>query len=129
MSEIIRLRHGTTLRRAERLLVTVPDPNFIDPSGDRYSRADGISFVVADSADLGLGSAERYARAKARNFPDEGGPVILEVEVPVGIVDILRDDWAAGLVVASNEVRFEPGLGLDELVAAWPTLPKRIIRL
>src|SRR5258708_5895732 len=86
------LQHGTTLRRAERLLVTTPEPHFVDPGGDYYSRANGISFVIAGSPDIGLGSVEEYARAKASNFPNEGGPVILEVEVPDAIVDILRND-------------------------------------
>lgn len=123
----VALRHGTTLRRAERLLLTGPDAEFVEPGGDRYSRAGGFSAVVAEEADIGLGAAERYARAKAANFPSEGGPVILEVEVPEWIVDILRNDPYAGMVVASGEVRFEPDLGLVELRQAWPTLAKRIV--
>jgi hypothetical protein len=123
------LLHGTTLRRAEALLNTPPDANFVEPGGDRYSRAEGFSAVIARQADVGLGSAERYARLKAGNFPNEGGPVILEVEVPAWIVDILRNDPIAGMIVASGEVRFEPDLGLPELQQAWPTLTKRIVPL
>ena len=126
---VIRLHHGTTLRRAESLLSTPPNPDFIDPGGDRYSRAEGFSAVIASTPDIGLGSAERYARLKSGNFPNEGGPVILEVEVPVWIVDILRNDPFAGMIVASGEVRFEPDLGLRELQQAWPTLTKRILPL
>jgi hypothetical protein len=125
----ILLQHGTTLHRAQRLLIAPPDPDFIEPGGDRYSRAEGFSAVSADEADVGLGSAEQYARSKSANFPDEGGPVILEVEVPAWIVDILRNDSLAGMVVASGEVRFEPDLGLPELQQAWSTLTKRIVPL
>lgn len=74
-----------------------------------------------------IGAPEQYARAKAGNFPNEGGPVILEVEVPGWIVDILRTDPFAAMVVASGEVRFEPDLGLPELQREWPTLNKRIV--
>jgi hypothetical protein len=58
------------------------------------------------------------AARKAAIFPNEGGPAILEIEVPESIVrkaDI------------KGEVRFEPGFGFEELLAAWPTIPKRIL--
>ena len=102
------LWHGTTQNRAARLLATPPDPNFVDPGGDFYSRANGVSFVIAGSSDIGLGSAEKYARGKATLFPNEGGAVILEVEVPTEIVDLLRNHPLGGMVVASHEIRFEP---------------------
>jgi hypothetical protein len=121
------LRHGTTRTRAERLLLVPPDAAFVEPGGDHHSRADGFSAVLAGQAGSSLGTAEQYARTKATNFPSEGGPVILEVEVPEWIVDILRNDPFAGMVVASGEVRFEPDLGLPELQQAWPTLTKRIV--
>lgn len=76
---------------------------------------------------MALGTAEAYARAKANLFPNEGGPAILEVEVPEWIIDILRNDPIAAAVMASGEVRFEPDLGLAELQQAWPTLAKRIV--
>jgi hypothetical protein len=123
------LRHGTTRVRAERLMTTPPDPAFVEPGGDWYSRAGGISFVIAGTADRGLGSAERYARAKASVFPAEGPPVILEVEIPEAIFRVLADDPFGADVVASGEVRFEPDLGLSELRQAWPQLPKRILTL
>lgn len=124
---LILLHHGTTRRRAERIVTVGPDPNYIEPGGDRYSRAEGFSTALAPAADLGLGSAEEYARRKARNFPTEGGPVILEVEVPDGIVDIVRTDPWSRLGAGSGDIRFEPGTGLEELLLAWPTLTKRII--
>jgi hypothetical protein len=52
-------------------------------------------------------------------FPDEGGPAILEIEVPEEIIALGGD--------LLEEVRFEPGSGLEELLAAWPTLAKRIL--
>src|SRR4051794_31404764 len=35
---------------------------------------------------------------------------------------ILRNDPDAWMVVDSHEIRFEPGLGFEELVQAWPNL-------
>ncbi len=58
------------------------------------------------------------ARNKNLLFPNEGGPVILEIEVPESLV---------GKADIGGEVRFEPGFGLEELLAAWPSLPKRIL--
>jgi hypothetical protein len=52
-------------------------------------------------------------------FPSEGGPAILEIEVPTSMVDLAID--------AGGEIRFEPGFGLDELLAAWPEIAKRIV--
>ncbi|HEY3789343.1 MAG TPA: hypothetical protein VGL71_10835, partial [Urbifossiella sp.] len=52
------LHHGTTRKRAESLIISIPDANYIDPGGDHYSRANGISFVVAGAADFGLGTVE-----------------------------------------------------------------------
>jgi hypothetical protein len=121
------LRHGTTRERAVRVLAVGPDANHIEPGGDAYSRAAGFSTVVAGAPTGALGAPEHYARAKAANFPNEGGPVILEVEVPGWIVDILCADPFAAAVVASGEVRFEPDLGLPELQREWPTLNKRIV--
>jgi hypothetical protein len=84
MDSPIRMRicHGTTLERAQRILQTHPDADFIEPGGDRFSRAGGFSAVIAGKTDIGLGSAATYARKKCANFPNEGGPVILEVEIP-----------------------------------------------
>jgi hypothetical protein len=127
---LVRLRHGTTHSRAARILDIGPDPEFIDPGGDRTARAEGFSTTFADAPDQGLGRAEDYARMKARNFPAEGGPVVVEIEVPTDLLNntVLGD--AIGRIAAeSGDVRFEPGLGLEELIRTWPTLPKRIIVL
>jgi hypothetical protein len=123
------LHHGTTLSRAEQLLRTVPNPNFIDPGGNWYNRAGGFSAVVAGTPDYGLGTPEKYARAKAGNFPTEGGPVILEIEVPADIVNIVWNHPDLGYSADSGEIRFESGAGLEELQQAWPTLVKRILPL
>jgi hypothetical protein len=52
-------------------------------------------------------------------FPDEGGPAILEFEVPEEIARLADD--------TGGELRFIPGFGLEELFQAWPSLPKRIV--
>jgi hypothetical protein len=67
-----------------------------------------------------MGSPEDYARGKARLFPAEGGAAIVEVEVPQSIVDLA--------IHPGGEVCFYPGYGLEELLAAWPRIAKRIVR-
>jgi hypothetical protein len=65
------------------------------------------------------GDPRDYAARKAALYSDEGGPAIVEVEVPNEIVARAIDEVA--------EVRFEPGFGLAELREAWPGLLKRIL--
>ena len=103
-----------------------PDPDFVEPHGPR---AEHFSTAYADPRLRQMGHPEDYARLKAANFPTEGGPVILEIEVPAWVVDvILADDIGSGLAL-SGEVRFEPGVGLEELLLVWPNIPKRVISL
>jgi hypothetical protein len=109
------LRHGTTRRRAEAILLGGPDPNFVEPGGPRP--AEGFS-AVDTIGPFPFGTAEQYAAGKARAFPNEGGPAILEVEVPEDI---------AALADLGGEYRFEPGYGLEELLQAWPQLTKRVV--
>ena len=66
---------------------------------------------------------EDYARGKAQQFPDEGGPVILAVDVPDDIVQRAANDW---FPLSQGLVQFDPGAGLEELIAAWPDLSKEI---
>jgi hypothetical protein len=66
-----------------------------------------------------MGTPGQYAQAKDRLYPNEGGPAILEVEVPLYI--------AQQAIRTPGEIRFEPGFGLEDLLAAWPTLPRRIL--
>jgi hypothetical protein len=61
---------------------------------------------------------DAVAAGKAQLFPNEGGAAIVEIEVPQSIVQ--KADLG-------GEVRFEPGYSLEELLAAWPSLPKRIL--
>jgi hypothetical protein len=132
---VVRLHHGTTRARAERILRTGPDPDYREPGESPDVRDRGFSTTVAGAPNRGLGGAEGYAHEKARNFPDQGGPAILEVDVPVWIVDLVRNHPDLGLAAETGEIRFVPperrlpGVGLDELRAAWPGLRKRVIPL
>ncbi len=113
------LRHGTTRKRAEAILRDGPDPYFIEPGGMFPEKEFSAAPVEGP---FPVGSPEDYARAKANLFPDEGEPVILEVIVPSEIVDLALEP--------GGEIRFGlRGDGLTELIAAWPSLPKRIIVL
>jgi hypothetical protein len=77
-----------------------------------------------------LGSPEDYARFKAANFPNEGGPAILAVELPDDLADAIVagvGELIAGKALnVGSEVRFGPGGGLEPLLAAWPSLRKSI---
>ena len=64
------------------------------------------------------GLAETYADGKARVFPNEGGAVIVEFEVPEEI---------AALADLGDEFRFESGFGLEQSLEAWPQIAKRVI--
>jgi hypothetical protein len=60
-----------------------------------------------------FGMPDEYARGKAREFPDEGGPVILVLEVPDEIVQKAANEW---FPLCQGLVQFDPGSGLEELV-------------
>jgi hypothetical protein len=111
----VTLRHGTTRKRAEAILKDGPNPKYKEPGG--FETAKGFSTVQ-----IGLpcpsGSPEIVATGKALLFPDEGGPAIIEFLAPDALVQMAD---------VGSEVRFEPGFGLEELLAAWPTLTKRIV--
>jgi hypothetical protein len=83
------LHHGTTRQRAQRIVAAGPDPDFMEPGGS--TRADGFSACL-EAGPFPLGKPEDYARHKAAAFPVEGGPVILEVEVPDDIIELATDD-------------------------------------
>ena len=123
------LHHGTTLHRADRITRLGPDAGYVEPGGSFHDPARGFSTSLSGQPNVGLLTPEDYARMKARNFPGEGGPVILEVELPESIVDIVRNHPELGLSAATGEIRFEPGAGLEELLQAWPNLTKRVIPL
>ena len=109
------LWHGTTRRRAEAILQKGPDVTFIEPGG--FEKAGGFS-TAPSQGPYHSGDPKVVAAGKATLFPDEGGPAILEMEVPEEIIALS--------VNQVSEIRFQPGYGLEELIAAWPTLAKRI---
>jgi hypothetical protein len=71
-----------------------------------------------------FGTPAGYARGKAAAFPGEGGPVIRAVDVPEDIIARSVNEW---FPLSQGLVQFDPGAGLDELIAVWTTLEKRIV--
>jgi hypothetical protein len=100
-----------------------PDPDFVEPGGGG-TRAEGFSTCL-QSGPFPLGTPEEYARRKAAAFPDEGGPAILSVDVPDEVIALAVDE--AYFPLSQGVVQFDEGAGLEELRAAWATLPKQII--
>lgn len=125
----ITLQHGTTLWRAREIDANGPDPDFREPGTGYLPPAEGFSTVIADGRPCDTGTPEMAAWTKDALFPNEGGPAILEVEVPVWIMNILYADPIAYWVALGGEIRFEPQSGLDELLAEWHNLTKRVIPL
>jgi len=114
------LLHGTTRVRAEKLLQHGPNPRFQEPGGQGWE--DGFSMYIEAGPFL-FGRPEDYARGKAKEFPNEGGPVILMADVPDDIVQRAVNEW---FPLSQGGVQFDPGAGLEELAAAWPMLTKEI---
>ena len=120
------LHHGTTLHRAQRIVANGPDAYYSEP-GSHWQTKDPPGFSAARiDRPIALGNPEEYARFKAGNFPNEGGPVILEFEVPLTVLAVLESDPDAKNAMDSGDTRFEPSRGLAELLAAWPTIVKRV---
>lgn len=115
------LLHGTTRRRAEEIVRRGPDPDFIEPGGS--ARAEGFSTSL-ESGPFPLGTPRDYACRKAADFPNEGGPVILAIDVPDDLIDLAVDEVYFPL--GQGVVQFDEGAGLEELRDAWSTLAKRI---
>ncbi len=103
-------------------MVEGPDPDFTEPGGG--ARAEGFSACL-ESGPFPLGTPQEYARRKAADFPNEGGPVILAVDVPDAIIASAVDERFFPL--SQGVVQFDEGAGLEELLAVWSTLPKRIV--
>ena len=116
------LHHGTTRHRAEKIMADGPDPNFVEPG--RSARAEGFSTCL-ESGPFPLGAPEDYARRKAAAFPNEGGPVILAVDVPDDIIALAVNPTC--LPLSQGVVQFHEAAGLDDLRAAWSALAKQII--
>jgi len=71
-----------------------------------------------------VGSAEEYAIRKAANFPGEGGPAVLAIEVPDAIVELTFDAFVPR---SQGLVQFDRGgQALRLPLQAWPSLPKQI---
>lgn len=121
------LHHGTTRDRARSIAANGPDVHFIEPGG--RDEAEGFSAQFTDGRPCETGMAADVARRKARLFPDEGGPAVLEVAVPNWILEILLADPFMEAFALSGEARFEPGFGLEELCREWANIPKRVIDL
>jgi hypothetical protein len=51
-----------------------------------------------------FGRPEDYARGKVGRFPDEGGPVILAVDVPDDIVQRAANDWFTSVRAWSSSI-------------------------
>lgn len=116
------LLHGTTRQRAEQILLRGPDVDFIEPGGG--TKAENFSTCL-ESGPFPLRTPRDYARLKALGFPNEGGPVILMMEVPDEVIALAVDD--AYLPLSQGVVQFDTGCGLEELLSAWRTIPKQII--
>ena len=116
------LLHGTTRQRAERIIAEGPDPSFMEP-GQSGARAEGFS-TYFESGPFLFGTPEEYAHVKARLFPAEGGPAILRVDVPEEIIEKALNPWFPR---SQGLIQFDEGSGLDQLRAAWPSLPKQIV--
>jgi hypothetical protein len=114
------LLHGTTRRRAEQILQDGPNPRYQEPGGQ--PNEDGFSMNL-ENGPFHFGRPEDYARGKAKEYPNEGGPVILVVDVPDEIVKRAANEW---FPLSQGLVQFDPGAGLEELTAAWPNLHKEI---
>lgn len=110
--------HGTTWQRALAILENGPDPEFKEPG--ELTTAEGISFAPTEVA-YEQGEPAIIARGKAALFPREGGPALLEIEMPQYLIDISLD--------LTCEIRFLRGCGLEELLSEWDNLSKRIHRL
>lgn len=119
----MKLVHGTTMFRAERISEHGPDPRYQEPGG--IPGQEGFSMYLK-AGPFPFGTPEDYARGKAIKFPNEGGPAILEVDVPDEIVALATEEW---LPLSQGLVQFDLGAGIEELRAAWPTLARRMIVL
>jgi len=117
------LLHGTTRRRAERILEMGPDWLFQESGSQGV--AEGFSTSLPDGPFL-FGTPEDYARGKANAFSDEGGPVILAMDVPEEIVQKAVNDW---FPLSQGLVQFDRGAGLEELIAAWAAIAKHVREL
>ncbi len=115
--------HGTTFKRAERIFRLGPDPRFKETPGS-YVAAEQFCAYLATGPYV-LYSPQEYACQKAALFPNEGGAAIIEIEVPIEIIEMALDPiW---LPLEHGLLQFDPGAGLDELRAGWDSFFKKIV--
>jgi hypothetical protein len=112
------LVHGTTRLRAEAIVRDGPDP-FYAEGGNRASFSYGLSTYDLNAPSFALGRPEDYAKSKAKLFPNEGGPAILEVDVPEEVVQLAME-------LAPGLFQFDEHFGMAELLEHWPLLTKRV---
>lgn len=111
------LLHGTTKRHAEQIVAQGPNPDFIEPGGGQM--AEGFSTYL-ETGPFPVGTPEEYARRKSSGFLNEGGLVILKIEVPDAIIALATDDVYFPL--SQGLVQFDVDAGLEELRKVWPML-------
>jgi hypothetical protein len=119
---MVTLVHGTTRFRAEQIIKNGPNPRYREPGG--VPSNDGFSMYVEGGPYI-YGTPEDYAKGKAAQCPQEGGPVILVIE------DVPDDALSAANLynlspLRHGVVQFDYGAGLEELLAVWEQLPKTI---
>ena len=133
------LRHGTTRKRAEELVVHGP-LNFLGPVGQTIQglghEQGFFAAPVKQADDAGAaGTPSWYAlehhRYCLKYGLDHGGPVVLEIEVPDELIGEVGRDEAGKANNREDEIWFGSDAGLDYgwngLFAAWPLLKKTII--
>jgi hypothetical protein len=116
-----RLVHRTTKLRADLISKHGPNPRYKEPGG--HATNDGFSTYL-EQGPFTLRTPEEYARGKANLFKNEGGPAMLVVGVPEDIIALASDPL---FPLSQGLVQFDLGAGLEELLAAWPTLQKQVI--
>ncbi len=133
------LLHGTTLARAEQIILRGPDVDYIEPGG--FGTAENFSFT-AEGTQSALGDSVTYAQGKSLAFPNEHGPAIVAVNVPEEIVraavlehlslfaDLIEydehDELDELVALCGGVVQFDSGSALDDLLAQWAALKKEI---
>jgi hypothetical protein len=123
------LRHGTTRKRAEAILRNGPDPHFREPGSQEPA---GSFWAAPVGSHCGIGNPDVCARSKAKLFPNERGPVILEFELEEdlwkSIVSGVRQWKQKGKAINwTDAIEFDFGHGLEQLLEIWPRLVKRIV--
>jgi hypothetical protein len=125
------LRHGTTRTRAEAILKDGPNPRYVEDGAEVAS--EGFA-VVSAQGPCGFGTPQLCAVHKARLFPKELGPAILEFELSADLAAQLvasdQDPVHAHQALNGGEViTFDLGFGIEGLLQAWAKLPRRLVKV